>query len=50
LFSTQVPGAPPPDVQFKEQGYLFLASAQATRWFGFGFGLGLELTLTLILP
>ena len=23
-----VPGAPPPDVQFKEQGYLFLASAQ----------------------
>ena len=28
MFSTQVPGAPPPDVQFKEQGYLFLASAQ----------------------
>jgi hypothetical protein len=28
LSSTQVPGAPPPDVQFKEHGYLFLASAQ----------------------
>ena len=24
----QVPGSPPPDAQFKEQGYLFLASAQ----------------------